>query len=362
MDDDQTTELPRRRRRQRPERLEIPFRVADSTTDLPHRRRRQRPERAWESPFSVTSCNPLDSPLVRSASGPPVIAHPAQKSHTHAHAELSPQDGGARTHPIDQGIGGKRIYKKGSPKISRGGSPHTPSASTGPNPTTSPNHDSLRSPFARKFLWTHKSRPDSLLARAPRRHRHVCAECASRAHSDGKAHEAAADTGEHVIPRTESEPLLEPAKPLLHWARRPVAGVELQRANSLQEVQVGLAGAPPLRNNRPSAQRHLKAVSHALIASSSMSAPRDFPRGVSNDEVNMLAWEHIERLKLGRRRSGEAEALEESERSEAPPLQPRAGRKLLRAASSDALLKRSTSRALSLLRETGYDDMNRAEV
>ena len=117
----------------------------DSTTDPPRRRHRQR---AWESHSRAVNCNLLDSPLVRSPFGPLVIAHPAQKSHTHSHASLSPQDGGARKHPIDQGIGGKRMSKGCNLKICKGGSPQTPSASTGLNPTTSPNQDSMRSPFA----------------------------------------------------------------------------------------------------------------------------------------------------------------------------------------------------------------------
>jgi len=282
----------------------------DSTTGPPRRRRRQR--------------RLLDSPLVRSPSGPLVIAHPAQKSHTHALAALWPQDGGVRKHQIDQGIGGKRIpkwgsskslqdggahkhqidqgiggkriSKRGSSKSLQGGNPKTPNASTGPNPTTSPNHDSLRSPFARKFLWTHKSHPDSPLAHAPR-HRHVCAESASHAHSDGKVHQAAANTSEHVIP----QPLPEPAKPLLHWAKRPVAP-ELQRANALRDLQEGLARAPSLRNNKSPAFRTFKAVAHVLIAKISMSAPRDLLRGVTNADVTMLAWEHTERRALGTRR------------------------------------------------------------
>jgi len=352
----------------------------DSTTDPPRRRRRQRPERVWEGPPRAASCNPLDSPLVRSPIGPLVIAHPAQKAHTHAHAALSPQDGGARKHPIDHGIGFKRISKGCSPKISKGGSPQTPGASTGPKSTTSPNHDSLRPPFARKFLWTHKSHSGSPLAHAPR-HRRVCVECASRPHSDGKVHHAAADTSAHAIPRSQSEPPPEPAKTLLHWAKRPAAP-QLQRANSLQELQVGLARAPSLRNNRLFAHGHLKAVAHALIATFSMSAPK----GVTNEDVTMLAWEHTERLALGRRRSGETSppgpasgetgpasgddfspiASETGSvapvRPVAPPVQRQAARKLLRATSSDALLRGSTSRALSLIRETGFEITNRAEV
>jgi len=329
----------------------------DSTTDPPRRRRRQRPERDWESHSRAASCNLLDSPLVWSPSGPLGIAHPAKKSHTHAHASLSPQDGGARNDPIDQGIGGKRMSKGCSPKICKGGSPQTLSASTGLNPTTSPNHDSLRSPFARKFLWTHTLRPDSPLAHAPR-HRHVCTECASHAHSDGRVHQAAAATSKHAIPRSQSEPLPEPAKPLLQWAKRPVAPVELQRTSSLQELQVGLARAPSLRNNRLFAHRHLKAVAHALIATISMSAPRDLTRGVTNEDVTMAAWEHTERIALGRRRSGSVGAA----RCVAPPVQRQAAEKLLCATSSDALLRGSTSRALSLIREKGFDLTNRAEV
>ena len=328
----------------------------DSTSDPPRRRRRrQSPERAWATPSRVANYNSLDSPLVRSPRGPRVIAHSAKKPHTHALAALSPQDGGARKHPIVQGIGCKRTSKGGSPNSYKGGSPQTPSAFS-PNPTTSPNHDSLRSPFSRKFLWTHQSRPDSPLAHAPR-HRHVCADCASRAHSNGKVHRAVADTSQHVIPRSYSEPLPEQAKPLLHWAKRP----DPVRVHSRRELPVGLAQAPPsLRNNRHVAQRHLKAVAHALVATISMAAPRNVPRGVTDEDLTMLAWEHTERLALGRRRSAEAASLGAVVRSVAPPAQRLDA--FLRGNTSDALLRGSTSRALSLIRERGLDIKNTAEI
>ena len=235
--------------------------------------------------------------------------------------------------------------KGSSPQSSKGGSP---------------NHDSLRSPFARKFLWTQESHPDSPLAHAPR-HRRVCAECTSRAHSDGKVHQSAADIGPPDMPRSHSEPLPESAKPLLHWAKRPLAPVVLERANSLEELQAGLAQARS-GNNRIFAHRHLKAVAHALIATISMRPPRDLPRGVTNDDVTMLAWEHTERLALGRQRAGSVEAVAPPPRVVAPPVERQAARKLLCSASSDALLRGGTSRALSLLREEGFDITSAAEV
>ena len=139
---------------------------------------------------------------------------------------------------------GKRMMdhtsKGSSPQSSKGGSP---------------KHDSLRSPFARKFLWAQDSHPDSPPAHAPL-HRRVCAECTSRAHSDGKAHQAEADTSEHAsatLQWSQSEPLPAPSKPRRHWAKRSVAPVE-----------AGHRRAPKI-----------KAVAHALIATFSMSAPRD---------------------------------------------------------------------------------------
>ena len=347
-----------------------------STADPPRRRRRQRPERACESNSPAVSCSQLDSPLVRSSSGPPAIANHAQKS-------------------------------------SKGASPQS----------TSSKHDSMRAPFARKFLWTHKSRPDSPLPHAPR-HQHVCVECAARARLGGKVPAAAADTSElggtfqsSAIPRSQSEPLLEARKPLLHWAQRgrerarevgrereseresarareresaqrPVAPVELP------QQRVGLA-APSLRNVAAGRRSvHLKAIAHALIATFSL---RDLPRGITNADVAMLAWEHTERLELaaGRQaRAGEVGAHGEvaskspfdhsgshkaAARYAAPPVERQAARKLLRATSSDALLRGdrihpekarksdallrgSTSRALSLIRENGFGLTNRAGV
>ena len=179
------------------------------------------------------------------------------------------------------------------------------------------------------------------------RHRYVCAEFASRAHSDGKVHQAAADTSQHAsstLHRSQSEPLPEPSTPLLHWARRPVAPVE-----------AGHRRAP-----------QIKAVAHALIATFSMSAPRDLLRGdsgrLTKQDVSMLAWEHTERLALGRRRAGSGRARDAVARCVAPPVERQEGRKLLCPTSSDAVLRGGTSRALSLIREKGSDLANGAEV
>ena len=190
------------------------LRIARHSSRPPTRRaaERQRPERDCESNSPAASCSQLDSPLVQSSSGPPAIANPAHKS-----------------------------FKGSSPQ------------------STSSKHGSMRAPFARKFLWTHKSRPESPLAHAPR-HRHVCAGCVARAH-DGKVLDAAADTSEHggtcqtsAIPRSQSKPLLETAKPLPHWAQRPVAPMELQ------QQQVGLASPHP-RNIAAGRRRvHLNAI------------------------------------------------------------------------------------------------------
>jgi len=139
----------------------------------------------------------------RTSSGPPHLSCPSRAA------------GGRRMmHPTSKGS---------SPQSSKGGSP---------------NHDSLRSPFARKFLWTQESPPDSPLAHAPL-HRRVCAECTSRAHSHGKVHQ---DTSEHAsstLQRSQSEPL----KPLLHWAKRPVT-------NRLPRGRRGTAAPPKSKPSR----------------------------------------------------------------------------------------------------------------
>jgi len=343
----------------------------ESTTDPPRRRRRQRPERACESPSPAARCSPLDSP---GPIGPPVIAHPAQKSHAVA----------ARA-PVSSveaiGVGGKRMMdptsRGASAKSFIGISPQTPNAPAGPNPTSSTKHDLLRAsnhaitPSARKFLWMLKSRADS--AHAPR-HRHASAESTSRALSGGTVPAAATETSHHAVPRSQSEPLREPAKTLLHWAQRPVAPVEIQRATSLQKLHAALARAPSLPNiaaGRPNPKpKGFKAVAHAVIATFSLQrerAPTDLPRadsGVTDADVAMLAWEHTERLALGRRRAGSVGAHDAVAPCVAPPppVQRQAARKLLCATSSDALLRGSTSRALSLIRETGLDLTSRAGV
>jgi hypothetical protein len=102
----------------------------------------------------------------------------------------------------------------------------------------------------------------------------------------------------------------------------------------------------------------IKAVAHALIATLSMGAPRDHRRGdlvVTNEDVSMLAWEHTNRLAIGKRRAGSVEGHDAVARCVAPPIERQAAKKLLCAASSDALLRGSTSRALSLIREKGFD-------
>ena len=353
------------------------------TTDPPRRRRRQRPERA-ESHSPAARCSSLDSQLVRSPIGPPVIARPAQKSQTVlARAPVSSVEA--------IGIRGKRMkdptFQGASSNSSKGVRPQTPNALAIPNPTRSPKHDLMCasnqaiSPFARKFLWTHQSRPDAPPAHAPISRR-VIAECTSRAHSGDTVPAAAADTSEHAIPRAHSEPLREPTKNLLHWAQRPAAKnllhcaqrpVELQQETSRQQLQAALTRATSLRNISAGLQnpkpKKFKVVAHAVMAAFSMRAPPPLGRSdseVTNTDVAMLAWEHSKRLALGRRRSGEDGAHGAVDQAHFGPAEKPASSTssdaLLRESTSRASLKGSTSRALSLIRETGLGLTSRAGV
>jgi len=327
---DLTTDSPLRRRRQCPPHLASRVKEVERSTSAPIARDRE-DERVLdmlgmtERHFQATRPLHIKRTVIsRRHSSRLACSTPSPTSAGSSHLSCP-----------SRAAGGKRmmdlISKGSSPQGSKGGSP---------------KHDSLRSPVARKFLWTQESHPVSPPAHAPL-HRRVCAECTARAHSDGKVHQAEADTSEHAsstLQRSHSEPLSEPLKPLLQWAKRPVAPVELQRANSL-DVEAGHRRAPKM-----------KAVAHALIATFSMSAPRDLLRGdavVTSEDVTMLAWEHAERIAIGRRRSESVGAHDAV--APPPPVQRQAARKLLCAPSSDALLRGSTSRALSLIREKGFD-------
>ncbi|KAJ1468703.1 hypothetical protein T484DRAFT_1854568 [Baffinella frigidus] len=189
---------------------------------------------------------------------------PAQKSQKHAHEALSPQHGGARK----------------------------------------TQHDLLRT-HARQRLSTPK--PD---LNSPH-HRHVCAECASHAHSGDTAHQAvAADTREHVssnMRRSQSaEPLSQPAPPMRVGPQlRKTRSGPLQNAHSARRLPVDLPRAQSLRTIAPGLRTNsLKTVAYAVMATFPMKlmkhAPRELPVGDHN--LAVTKWETLVMLGYGGQR------------------------------------------------------------
>jgi hypothetical protein len=321
----------------------------------PLRRRRQRPpqsvlcnevkevERTVSSPLERTVIShrhsarrafstPGPASIQRDRSGSPAVA-------------FSPQHRGARKPPSD------RTSNGASPKSIKDG------ASRGPTPTASPKHDSLLAHSRRKFLWTdsryspsaRSSDPDSPLAHAPR-HRHLCGECASRAHS------READARKHASPtmqrRTQSaEPLSQPAQPLGHF---PVE--HPRRAQSLRERTPSIRERAPSISIRPSqptraaARRksnvasglrsvHLKAVAQALIAGKRMGGRFDL-----HQDMAMMQWERQERMELAERKRQARAAQERAREDGAPP--GGAGAPVVARQPTSAGLKRVSSESL----------------
>ena len=201
--------------------------VWTSPADPPLRRRRQRPPLLASRFKEVERIN--SGPLERNV----IFRHHSIRRDSSSSTPGSTSSGPSRA------ASGKRMMdptsKEASPQSSKE-SLRAPKSSTGPNPDTSPKHESLRPPSTRKFLWKHTSLPDA----PARRHRHVRTECASRAHSDGRVQDTSEEASS-TIRRAHSEPLPEPAKQLLHEDQRPV---ELQRTTSPGR-RIGLPPLPP---------------------------------------------------------------------------------------------------------------------
>ncbi|KAJ1468705.1 hypothetical protein T484DRAFT_1854578 [Baffinella frigidus] len=165
-------------------------------------------------------------------------------------------------------------------------------------------HDSLRT-HARQRLSTPK--PDLNLPH----HGHVCAECASHAHSGGTAHQAAAaDTRKHVFSTTRgsqsAEPLPQPAPPMRVGSQlRKTRSEPLQNAHSARRLPVDLPRAQSLRTVAPGLRKNsLKAVAYAVMATFPMKlmkhAPRELPVGDHN--LAVTKWETLVMLGYGGQR------------------------------------------------------------
>ncbi|KAJ1467570.1 hypothetical protein T484DRAFT_1858370 [Baffinella frigidus] len=230
-----------------------------TTADPPRRRRRMRPTHP-ASP-SGASYIPLGAPLVQGTSVPPSVSPLALPSPT-----TSPKYDSLCAHSRETS------------------SWSTPTTSRSKYAVARSSVRDSRSPVARS------SGRDSPLAHSAHR-RHAHAECASRAHM----HHAKADKLQNASRRSQT------------------AGDLSQPARSACRLSVALERAPsPSRRNVASGlSKHLKATSHAIIATRPTRLTiADLGGGVSNDPLTMLQWEHQERVAATRRRQNGQEWLE----------------------------------------------------
>ncbi|KAJ1488408.1 hypothetical protein T484DRAFT_1783247 [Baffinella frigidus] len=239
------------------------------------RRRRQRPLHL-RSPSSATSCIPLDSPLVQDPCGPPAVTPLALP-----------------TERTCSGAASAKSTKRGI------------AASTGPSATTKPKRDSLAAKHSRRKLVPAYTRGRDL------------PELTSRAHSGGKVLPAKADTSKDASPTFSRShtamALSRPAQP----ARRQLTAAPT-RALSHRDLTVApntspsLHSAPSRHDAAPTGRNvassvHLKALAHAVIASTSTRTPS------ASANLAMLSWEHQERLEIKARRAQAAALRDHSE-------------------------------------------------